>query len=99
MKGNIKTNMKRSIIFTIFVFLITSASAYAEDIVPADYCYKPEKPLLLSTSNHKKRYDEDMKEYEKCKKSFTEMYERVSEMQKKSQETTINMNKEYIKAQ
>jgi len=76
-----------------------SFSVQASDVVPADYCYKPEKPLLLSTSDRKKLYDEDLKEYKKCKQSFIEMYERISQMQKDSEETTLNMNKQYLRDQ
>lgn len=85
----------------MFVLLLISASLHAEDededIVIVDYCYNPGKPLLFSTSNYKKLYDEDMKEYEKCRKLFIEMVKHVNKMQKKHEEINIKMNKEYIK--
>lgn len=96
-----KSYVKKNSLLFLFLFVsINSASSFAENSVatapgsPADYCYKPEKPLFFSTSYYKHRYDEDMEEYERCHKSFVEMWERVSKMQQKSEKISMNMIKQ-----
>lgn len=95
-----KSCVKKNSLLFLFLFVsINSASSFAENSVatasgsPADYCYKPEKPLFFSTSHYKHRYDEDMEEYERCHKTFVEMWERVSKMQQKSEKISMNMIK------
>ncbi len=92
-----KICIKKNLLFFLFLFVsINSASSFSENsdpTSPADYCYKPEKPLFFSTSHYKHRYDEDMEEYERCHKTFVEMWERVSKMQQKSEKISMNMIK------
>ena len=95
----IKSCMKKNSFFFLFLLASVSASvsSFAEDAdstSPADYCYKPEKPLFFSTSHYKHRYNEDMEEYERCHKTFVEMWKRVSDMQQNSQKISMNMMKE-----
>lgn len=50
-----------------------------------NYCYKPSKPLFFSVVKYEKRYAEDIKEYQRCRQSFIEMQERVTNMRKESE--------------
>ncbi len=50
-----------------------------------DYCYKPSKLLFFSTAEYKKRYAEDMKEYQRCRKSFLEMQEHMAIMKEEAE--------------
>lgn len=50
-----------------------------------DFCYKPSKPLILASSDYKKRYAEDIKEYQRCRQSFLDMQARVASMKEESE--------------
>ena len=52
-----------------FLLLIFSAQAVVgssqfQKNTYADYCYKPDKPLLFAKKYHKQRYEDDMLEYQ-----------------------------------
>lgn len=65
-----------------FVVLSFSGQLNAQDV--ANYCYKPSKPLFLSTAKDDKRYAEDLDEYQHCQQRFAEMQERAAKLKKES---------------
>lgn len=66
----------------IFVLLPFSSQVTAQEI--PNYCYKPSKPLFLSTAEDDKHYAEDLQEYQNCQQRFAEMQERAAKIKKES---------------
>ena len=81
-----KLRMKSGIShFLTLIVILLSCSSQANDLEEqANYCYKPSKPLFLSTAADDKRYAEDLKEYKYCQQRFAEMQERAAKMKKES---------------
>lgn len=101
LKKELKKELKQNLIYSMFLsmmlFMLLPGTVQADhnkptehvvagDVVPADYCYKPDKPLMFSTARYKKRYEEDVAEYERCRMLYTEMYERIKKIQSISEE-------------
>ncbi|MCW8930372.1 MAG: hypothetical protein OQL19_09060 [Gammaproteobacteria bacterium] len=91
-----------SILFIFFV--VTFSIAHANDTnadepnanEEIDYCYKPSKPLIFSTSKYKNRYLEDVKEYQRCRQGFLEMQARVASMKAESEKNAKKMEENFI---
>ena len=64
-----------------------------------DYCYKPNKPLLFSKPEYKKRYEQDLQEYQRCVKYFTQVHENISNMQIESEKNARKVLNNFIKQQ
>jgi hypothetical protein len=47
-----------------------SASSTADMFEPIPFCYKPTKPLWLSTPYYERRYQRDVNDYQRCMKDF-----------------------------
>ncbi|WP_198265329.1 hypothetical protein [sulfur-oxidizing endosymbiont of Gigantopelta aegis] len=47
-----------------------SASSTADMFEPIPFCYKPTKPLWLSTAYYARRYQRDVGDYQHCMKDF-----------------------------
>lgn len=80
--------------FFLFLFSMLSslslcAQANTSDTTDlADYCYKPSKPLFFATMHYKKRYAEDVEEYQRCRQHFLEMQEDLAEMKTESEKNS-----------
>ena len=66
---------------------------------PADYCYKPNKPLLFSKHEYQQRYKQDVKEYQKCVEYFTEVHENISSMHSESEKNARKILNNFVKQQ
>ena len=85
-----------SILLTIVLLILlvlTPANAQGE----TDYCYKPSKPLFLSTVKTKKRYAEDMQEYQRCKEYFVEMQQHSARIKQEADESSRRIMSKYNK--
>ena len=88
--------------FLILFFSITSALTFASGQAKKqgneamDYCYKPTKLLFLASTEYKQRYDEDMKEYQRCRQGFMDMQARVASMKKESEKNARLMQENFI---
>lgn len=71
------------LIILFFIALSFSGLASAQEEAN-NYCYKPSKPLFLSTADEDRRYTEDLREYKDCQQRFTEMQERAARIKKES---------------
>ncbi len=103
--------MKAPIFFFLILFFITmSAFVQANDRSSdgqansaahneLDFCYKPSKPLFFSTAEYKKRYADDMKEYQRCHQSFIEMQARIASMKKESEKNARLVKERFAKEQ
>jgi len=88
--------MKLALSFlVILVLLLVSVQSYSQE-EEIDYCYKPSKPLFLSTSQSKKRYAEDLQEYQRCQQYFIDMKQRTSQLKKESEINEQSMMKNYM---
>ncbi len=92
--------MKLAVLFFCLVFTSLSLMAADRQHYPlenslADYCYKPEKPLWLSTRIHQKQYEEDMQEYERCKEHFYQVQQNIAKMKQHSEQRSKEIEKEY----
>ena len=65
----------------------------------ADYCYKPGKPLLFAKRYHKERYKEDVREYQRCVKSFNLFQENLAKMQNESARNAQKILDKFVKQQ
>jgi len=85
-----------SILLTIILLtllVLTPANAQEE----TNYCYKPSKPLFLSTAKTKKRYAEDMQEYQRCKEYFIEMQQRSARIKQEADKSSQRIMSNYSK--
>ncbi len=90
--------MKTSPFFFLTLFLTgICVSSYAETSEPFDFCYKPQKLLFFATEYYKNRYNEDIKEYERCQKVYIETQERVAEMQKESEKNSLSIWNKFVR--
>jgi len=83
-----------SILLTIILLLVLTPVNAQEE---TDYCYKPSKPLFLSTANSKKRYAEDMQEYQRCKQYFVEMQQHSARIKQEADESSRRIMSHYNK--
>jgi len=90
-----KAELSLLLIIILLMLVLTPANAQ-EDV---DYCYKPSKPLFLSTAKSNKRYAEDMQEYQRCKNYFLEMQKRSARIQKESDERSRHIMSTYVDSQ
>lgn len=98
---------KLSILFTLFLFftamttIIVPSTVSAQENSPADdelnYCYKPSKPLFFAKSVFKDHYAEDMKEYQRCRRSFIEMRDRVASMRQEAEKNAKLIRESFAK--
>lgn len=73
--------------FSLFLTLFFVSLSWSSQVIAqeeANYCYKPSKPLFLSTAKDDKRYADDMLEYQNCQQRYTEMRERAARIKKES---------------
>ena len=92
--------MKQAVLFLCLLFPVLSVMAadmqrYPVENTLADYCYKPEKPLWLSTRIHQKEYEEDMQEYERCKKHFYQVQKNIAKMKLESEQRSQEIQQEF----
>jgi hypothetical protein len=87
--------MKLAFIFLMMFLLPGVALAEQLHNKPADYCYKPGKPLLFSKNSLKQRYEEDMREYRKCVKDYHEMLENIAEMREQAMKNADSIYKKF----
>lgn len=92
--------MKQAMLFLCLLFSAMSVMAadmqkYPVENTLADYCYKPEKPLWLSTRIHQKQYEEDMQEYERCKKHFYQVQKNIAKMKLDSEQRSREVLQEF----
>lgn len=95
--------MKPAVLFFCLFFpglslMASDAQKYPdtlEDSSVTDYCYKPQKPLWLTTAIHKKQYKEDMQEYERCKKHFYQVHQNIAKMKSESEQRSKVIQKEF----
>ncbi len=99
--------MKKAIFSLLFSSLFFFSLPLMAEHVPnypvedslADYCYKPSKPLWLSTAIHKKQYREDLEEYERCKQHFYQVHQNIARMKMDSEQRSRDIQKEYEQQQ
>lgn len=92
--------MRTGLFFLLLVLLPGLAWSNPEKVdKPADYCYKPNKPLLFSKQEYKQRYQQDLKEYDQCVKYFTQVYNNISRMQAESEKNARKILNEFVKQQ
>ena len=70
--------------FTLVVALVFSQSLSADPYAPVPHCYKPLKPLMLTTFYYKKRFQEDVSEYRICLKNFIKQQDQFVSMHQKA---------------
>lgn len=92
--------MKIWLFFLLTLFLPgLSMSSPVKTDKSADYCYKPNKPLLFSKQEYKARYEQDLKEYQQCVKYFTEAHDNISSMQSDSEKNARKILNDFVKQQ
>ena len=72
-----------------------STLSYADTFEPLPHCYKPTKPLLLSTRYHKARYDRDVQEYQRCIKAFITEQEEAIKIHTQAMQKALNSWQEF----
>lgn len=85
--------------FFIVVLLLsisTVIQANEQAAEKIDFCYKPSKPLIFSTSKYKDRYAEDMKEYQRCRQGFLEMQARVASMKEEAEKQAKKIRESFV---
>ena len=78
--------MKITVIASLLVLMMTFTPVIADRQVPSHFCFKPERPLLMASPYHHKRYEKDVKTYKFCIREYV-----------KTQERAIVMHQEAIK--
>lgn len=86
--------MKAMLSLLLILFFTTMSVLSQAD--EQDFCYKPSKPLFFASSEYKKRYAEDVKEYQRCRQSFIEMQARVASMKKESEKNAQLIQDNFI---
>ncbi len=81
------------ILFFTTISVLSQANSQADE---QDFCYKPSKPLFFASSEYKKHYAEDVKEYQRCRQSFIEMQARVASMKKESEKNAQLIQDNFI---
>ncbi|MCP3852340.1 MAG: hypothetical protein GY694_19210 [Gammaproteobacteria bacterium] len=83
--------------FFVLLFMLLSTIGHtkntSDDVM--DYCYKPSKPLFLSTKKYKSIFADDMKAYQRCRKGYIDMKARVAAMQKESEKNAEIMREQF----